>query len=64
MEYKVVDILSDVASGLNTGRRGLLKLFDYVVNKRVDVVVVIYKNRLTSLVSSILNTSSNSLVLG
>lgn len=45
--YRVVDVLSDVASGLNTSRRGLLKLFDYVVNRRVDVVVVTYKDRLT-----------------
>jgi len=45
--YKVVDVLSDVASGLNTERRGLLKLFNYVVNKQVDVVVVAYRDRLT-----------------
>lgn len=45
--YRVVDVLSDIASGLNTSRRGLLKLFDYVVNKKVDVVVVTYKDRLT-----------------
>jgi len=45
--YKVVDVLSDVASGLNTERRGLLKLFNYVVNRQIDVVVVTYKDRLT-----------------
>ena len=45
--YRVVDVLSDVASGLKTNRRGLLKLFNYVVNKRVDVVVVTCKDRLT-----------------
>jgi predicted site-specific integrase-resolvase len=45
--YKVVDVLSDVASGLKTGRRGLLKLFDYVANRQVDVVVVTYRDRLT-----------------
>jgi len=45
--YRVVDVLSDVASGLNTERRGLLKLFNYVVNKQIDVVVVTYKDRLT-----------------
>jgi len=45
--YRVVEILSDVASGLKTNRRGLLKLFNYVVNKQVDVVVVTYKDRLT-----------------
>ncbi|BAN90128.1 site-specific integrase-resolvase [Aeropyrum camini SY1 = JCM 12091] len=45
--YKVVDILSDVASGLKTSRRGLLKLFKYVADRQVDVVVVTYKDRLT-----------------
>jgi excisionase family DNA binding protein len=45
--YRVVDVLSDVASGLKTDRRGLLKLFDYVVNRQVDVIVVAYRDRLT-----------------
>jgi len=45
--YKVVDVLSDVASALETDRRGLLKLFDYVVNRQVDVIVVTYRDRLT-----------------
>ena len=45
--YNVVDILTDVASGLNEKRRGLKKLFEYVVNGKVDVVVVSYKDRLT-----------------
>jgi len=45
--YRVVDVLSDVASGLNTERRGLLKLFNYIVNKQADVVVVTYRDRLT-----------------
>ena len=45
--YRIVDVLSDVASGLNTSRRGLLKLFDYVVNRQIDVVVITYKDRLT-----------------
>ena len=45
--YRVVDILDDVASGLKTNRRGLMKLFNYVVNKQVDVVVITYEDRLT-----------------
>jgi len=45
--YKVIDVLSDIASGLKTNRRGLQKLFNYIVNKQVDVVVVTYKDRLT-----------------
>ncbi|WP_434730868.1 IS607 family transposase [Thermogladius sp. KZ2Tp1] len=45
--YRVVDVLTDVASGLKADRRGLLKLFEYVVNKKVGVVVVAYRDRLT-----------------
>ena len=40
--YRVVDIISDIASWLKTNCRGLLKLFNYVVNKQVDVVVITY----------------------
>jgi len=45
--YKVVEVLSDVSSGLNTERKGLMKLFDYVTSRKVDVVVITYKDRLT-----------------
>ena len=45
--YRVADILSDIASGLKTDRRGLLKLFNYIVNRQVDVIVITYKDRLT-----------------
>jgi len=45
--YRVVGVLSDVASGLKTDRKGLMKLFNYVVNRQVDVVVVMYRDRLT-----------------
>ncbi|MFP3231839.1 MAG: IS607 family transposase, partial [Acidilobus sp.] len=44
--YKVVDMLSDVASGLKAGRKGLMRLLEYVTNRQVDVVVVTYKDRL------------------
>jgi len=45
--YKVIDVLSDIASGLKADRRGLLKLLDYVTNRQVDVIVVAYRDRLT-----------------
>jgi excisionase family DNA binding protein len=45
--YKIIDVLSDVASGLKTDRRGLLRLFNYVVYRSVDVVIVTYRDRLT-----------------
>ncbi|MCC6051756.1 MAG: IS607 family transposase [Fervidicoccaceae archaeon] len=45
--YKIIDIVTDVASGLKTDRNGLLKLFNNVINRQVDVVVVTYRDRLT-----------------
>ncbi len=45
-DYRVVDVLSDVASDLRTNRRGLSKLFEYVVGGKVNVVVVTCKDRL------------------
>jgi len=45
--YKVVDVITDVASGLNEDRSGLLKLFDIVEKRLVDVVVVEFRDRLT-----------------
>jgi DNA binding domain, excisionase family len=45
--YRVVNVLSDIASGLRADRKGLLRLLEYVTNRRVDVVVVAYRDRLT-----------------
>ncbi|ADL19138.1 First ORF in transposon ISC1913 [Acidilobus saccharovorans 345-15] len=45
--YRVVEVLKDVASGLNTQRKGLLKLFKLVEGRGVDVVLITYKDRLT-----------------
>jgi putative resolvase len=45
--YKVVDVIKDFASGLNTQRKGLLKLFKLVEGRSVDVVLITYKDRLT-----------------
>ena len=45
--YKVVEVLKDIASGLNTGRKGLLRLFKLVEGRSVDVVLITYKDRLT-----------------
>ena len=45
--YKVVEVLTDVASGLNEKRRGLRKLFKLVESTSVDIVVLTYKDKLT-----------------
>jgi len=45
--YRVVEVLTDVASGLKTDRKGLRKLFELVTSRQVEVVVVTYRDRLT-----------------
>jgi excisionase family DNA binding protein len=44
---EIVAILEDVASGLNENRKSLNKLFDVVEGRRISVVVVAFKDRLT-----------------
>jgi len=45
--YIIVDIIADVGSGLKEERIGLKKLLKMVANKRVDVVLITYRDRLT-----------------
>ena len=45
--YKIMEVIADVASGLNEDRSGLRKLFNIVENHQADVVVVEFKDRLT-----------------
>jgi excisionase family DNA binding protein len=45
--YEVVAVLEDVASGLNENRKSLSKLFGFVEGRKIGVVVVAFKDRLT-----------------
>lgn len=45
--YKVVDVVTDVASGLKEDRAGLQKIFSMIEGRQVDVVVVEFRDRLT-----------------
>ena len=45
--YIIVDVIADVGSGLKEERRGLKKLLKMVVDKRVDVALITYRDRLT-----------------
>ncbi len=45
--YKIVGVITDVASGLKEDRNGLQKLFDIVERRQADVVVVEFRDRLT-----------------
>lgn len=44
---KNLEIIKDVASGLNDNRKGLNKILDMVMNKEVDRIFILYKDRLT-----------------
>ena len=45
--YEVVAVLEDVASGLNENRKSLSKLFGFVDGRKIGVVAVAFKDRLT-----------------
>lgn len=45
--YTLVDTITDVASGMNENRAGLLKLINLVQEQKIDKIVVSYKDRLT-----------------
>ncbi len=47
MEYIIVDIITDVGSGLKEERRGLKKLLKMVADGKVDVVLITCRDRLT-----------------
>jgi len=45
--YKVINVVTDIASGLKEDRSGLHKLFDIVGKRQTDDIVVEFKDRLT-----------------
>ena len=45
--YEIVAVIKDVGSGLKENRPGLRRLFRLVTERRVDVVLVTYRDRLT-----------------
>jgi len=45
--YIIVDIITNVGSGLKEERRGLKKLLRMVANGIVDVMLITYRDRLT-----------------
>lgn len=46
-KYKVEHILKDVGSGLSDTRTNLLKLFELVINRKINKVIIEHKDRLT-----------------
>ncbi len=45
-KYESFDIITDVGSGINYSKPGLLKLIEKINKKEVDLIVVLYKDRL------------------
>ena len=45
-KYKSYNIITDIGSGINYTKKGLLSLIDKINKKEVDVIVVLYKDRL------------------
>jgi predicted site-specific integrase-resolvase len=45
-KYDSFDIITDVGSGINYNKSGLLKLIEKINKKEVDIIVVLYKDRL------------------
>ena len=46
-KYKVASIIKDVGSGLSDSRKGLKKLFNLVVERKINKVVIEHRDRLT-----------------
>jgi putative resolvase len=45
--YQDIEVIDDIASGLNENRKGLNKLFKLVTERQIEAVFIAYKDRLT-----------------
>ena len=45
--YQNIEVIEDIASGLNEDRRGLAKLFELVAQRQIEAVFITYRDRLT-----------------
>jgi DNA invertase Pin-like site-specific DNA recombinase len=46
-DYQILEVISEVASGINPNRKGLQRLLDLCVNSKIDAVLVQDFNRLS-----------------
>lgn len=62
-KYPTFEIISDIGSGLNFKRKGLIKIIDMAINGEIEVVVITYKDRLArfgyELIERIINNYSD-----
>jgi len=45
--YQDIEVIEDIASGLNENRKGLNKLFKLLTERQIEAVFITYKDRLT-----------------
>ena len=45
-KYQTIEIISDIGSSINYNKKGLQKLIEKINRKEVDIIVVLYKDRL------------------
>ena len=45
-KYPSYEIISDIGSGLNYNRKGFNQIIDYIINNKLEILVVAYKDRL------------------
>lgn len=62
-KYPTYEIIHDIARGLNFNRPGLNKIIKMAINKEIDEVVIMYKDRLArfgyELIENIIKDTSN-----
>jgi putative resolvase len=58
--YQDIEMVDDVASGLNENRKGLNKLSNLVTERQIEAVFINYKDRITRFGFKYLETSFNS----
>lgn len=44
--YPTYEIISDIGSGLNYKRQGFIKILDYIIEGKLEILVVGYRDRL------------------
>ena len=45
-KYESYDVITDIGSGINYNKKGLLELIEKINKKEIDVIVILYKDRL------------------
>jgi putative resolvase len=58
--YQDIEVIEDIASGLNENRKGLNKLFKLVTERQIEAVFITHKDRLTRFGFEYLETFFNS----